>query len=185
MFLASALVIQLLSFKKYRIGYLLQELNINDGYIVFQDIQLKVPQGRNVKIDCLILSSYGIFVISSKKYRGWITGYEGNPIWNVSFFNKSKSVPNPILENNDKIKLLEQLLGRGLFISIICTTFIKGLSIISPEVHVTNEREVMKTILRYRKNIFSPEDLLKMENIILRNIITDNPSLTISLEKNG
>lgn len=53
-----------------RLGKLPQE-----HYRVFNDIMLQTKRGTT-QIDHIVVSIYGIFVIETKNYKGWITGSE-------------------------------------------------------------------------------------------------------------
>ena len=45
-------------------------------YRVFHDLYIPTAKGKTTQIDHLIISRYGIFVIETKNYKGWIYGSE-------------------------------------------------------------------------------------------------------------
>ena len=49
---------------------------LGNEYTVFKDILIKSSNGLTSQIDELVLSEYGIFVIETKNYKGWIFGNE-------------------------------------------------------------------------------------------------------------
>lgn len=63
--------------------------------------------GETKQIDVLLLTGFGIYVIESKDYSGWIFGSENNKIWTQSL-NKYRKYKfyNPIWQNNSHIKAL-------------------------------------------------------------------------------
>ncbi|MCP5461876.1 MAG: NERD domain-containing protein [bacterium] len=58
------------------ISELMKKLNKKYGeYYSFNDVVLKTPDGTT-QIDHILISPYGIFVIETKDYSGWIFGSE-------------------------------------------------------------------------------------------------------------
>jgi len=58
----------------------LKRLPISE-YIVLNDIMLENEFGKTCQIDHVVLSIYGIFVIETKNYKGWIFGGENSEEW--------------------------------------------------------------------------------------------------------
>ena len=52
-----------------------------DEYIVLNDLTITDSKGITTQIDHLIVSQYGIFVIETKCYSGWIFGDEKGRVW--------------------------------------------------------------------------------------------------------
>jgi len=50
---------------------------------VFNDVLLSTRYG-STQIDHIVISIYGIFVIETKNYRGWIHGNEKSEYWTQS-----------------------------------------------------------------------------------------------------
>ncbi|CAM3413802.1 hypothetical protein GCM10016272_01300 [Psychrobacter glaciei] len=75
-------------------------------------ITLPRANGGSTQIDHIIVSVYGIFVIETKNYKGWIYGSESQRQWTQAFPNGSKyKFQNPLLQNYLHIKTLADLLG--------------------------------------------------------------------------
>ncbi len=75
-------------------------------------ITLPRDNGGSTQIDHVIVSVYGIFVIETKNYKGWIYGSENQRQWTQSFPNGSKyKFQNPLRQNYLHIKTLADLLG--------------------------------------------------------------------------
>lgn len=53
---------------------------LSKDYHIFNDIYLEV-NGITTQIDHLIISNYGIFVIETKNYSGWIYGGDSSEYW--------------------------------------------------------------------------------------------------------
>lgn len=93
-----------------------------DVYHRLNGITLPLANGGSTQIDHVIVSVYGIFVIETKNYKGWIYGKETQRQWTQSFPNGSKyRFQNPLRQNYLHIKTLADLLGLELsyFHSII------------------------------------------------------------------
>ncbi|MGP5548499.1 NERD domain-containing protein [Psychrobacter alimentarius] len=82
-----------------------------DVYHRLNGITLPRANGGSTQIDHIIVSVYGIFVIETKNYKGWIYGSEKQKQWTQSFPNGSKfKFQNPLRQNYLHIKTLADLL---------------------------------------------------------------------------
>ena len=83
-----------------------------DVYHRLNNITLPLANGGSTQIDHVIVSKYGIFVIETKNYKGWIYGKEMQRQWTQAFPNGSKyKFQNPLRQNYLHIKTLADLLG--------------------------------------------------------------------------
>jgi hypothetical protein len=83
-----------------------------DVYHRLNGITLPRANGGSTQIDHIIVSIYGIFVIETKNYKGWIYGSEKQKQWTKVFQNGSKfKFQNPLHQNYLHIKTLADLLG--------------------------------------------------------------------------
>ncbi|MGP9688080.1 NERD domain-containing protein [Psychrobacter sp. AOP22-C1-C5] len=82
-----------------------------DVYHRLNNITLPLANGGSTQIDHVIVSVYGIFVIETKNYKGWIYGKETQRQWTQAFPNGSKfKFQNPLRQNYLHIKTLSNLL---------------------------------------------------------------------------
>ncbi len=58
-------------------------------YIVLKDILINSSNGYTSQIDELVLSEYGIFVIETKNYKGWIFGNEKTENWTQVIYKEN------------------------------------------------------------------------------------------------
>ena len=63
-----------------------------------------------LQIDHVVVSIYGIFVIETKNYSGWIFGDENSQYWAQVIYKTKNRFYNPILQNRGHIKALQGLL---------------------------------------------------------------------------
>ena len=81
-------------------------------YQRLNNITLPLDNGGSTQIDHVIVSRYGIFVIETKNYKGWIYGNEKQKQWTQAFANGSKyKFQNPLRQNYLHIKTLAELLA--------------------------------------------------------------------------
>ena len=58
-------------------------------YRVFNDVVLPRPDGKGTtQIDHVVVSPFGIFVIETKNYGGWIFGDEDSRYWTQTIYGK-------------------------------------------------------------------------------------------------
>lgn len=81
------------------------------AYHRLNNITLPLPDGGSTQIDHVIVSIYGIFVIETKHYKGWIFGSEEQAQWTQVVFGKKYKFQNPLRQNYLHIKTLSDLLG--------------------------------------------------------------------------
>ena len=80
-------------------------------YIVLHDIMLPTDDGTTTQIDHIIVSRWGVFVIETKTYSGWIYGDEYEPQWTVVHFKRKDRFQNPLRQNYKHIATLSERLG--------------------------------------------------------------------------
>lgn len=83
---------------------------LSSEYIVLNDLLLQYSDGNTSQIDHLVLSEYGIFVIETKNYTGWIFGTEKAEKWKQVIYNETYYFRNPIKQNWSHIYALKNIL---------------------------------------------------------------------------
>ncbi len=79
-------------------------------YRPIHNVTLKTPDGTT-QIDHIFVSRFGVFVVETKNYSGWIFGEEHQPMWTQKLFKKTNKFQNPIRQNYKHVKALEALLN--------------------------------------------------------------------------
>jgi hypothetical protein len=96
-------------------------MNLDSGiYQRVHDVIIPAKIGTT-QIDHIILSIYGIFVIETKNYSGWIFGSPTDSTWCQSAFGKKSRFQNPLHQNFRHIKSLSKYLNlqERLFKSVV------------------------------------------------------------------
>lgn len=82
----------------------------HEAYQVLSHIVIKDQNNREVKIDYIIVSDFGVFVINRKKKKGLIYGYETNYRWTQNNHGRIKKFFNPLFQNQRRIHCVRTLL---------------------------------------------------------------------------
>jgi hypothetical protein len=81
---------------------------------VFRDLTLRRTTETGVettRIDHVVVSPYGIFVIETRHYSGWIFGAEREPEWTRVLYRSRRKFQNPLHQNHAHVLALQELLG--------------------------------------------------------------------------
>ena len=92
-----------------KVEYILKKLDPN-MYMVINDLMLKTANG-STQIDHVVVSAYGIFVIETKCYQGWIYGSEDAEYWTQNIYGRKYQLFNPLRQNNSHIRAMRKLIG--------------------------------------------------------------------------
>lgn len=92
-----------------KVAFILSSLD-DLKYKVINDVVLNI-NGRTSQIDHLVISKYGIFVIETKNYNGWILGGENSEYWTQFVYKRKLKFYNPIFQNAGHIKALKSCLN--------------------------------------------------------------------------
>jgi hypothetical protein len=101
----------------------LSHLDPNE-YKIINDV-LITNGGRSSQIDHIVISRFGIFVIETKNYKGWIHGGEHSEYWTQSIYSDKFKFRNPIIQNDGHIRALKNTLReypQAIYHSIVAFT---------------------------------------------------------------
>ena len=72
---------------------------------------LTVPtQDRTTQIDHVLVSRFGVFVIETKHYKGWIFADAKSPTWTQVLFKQKFKFQNPLRQNYKHVKSVQSVL---------------------------------------------------------------------------
>lgn len=131
-----------------KVAFVLKFLNRRD-YKVIHNVKL-YGNGYKTQIDHIVVSKFGIFVIETKNYKGWILGGERSYCWTQVIYRKKTKFYNPILQNYGHVKALKYHLSNYPYIKYIPVIVFAGNSTLK----VRTSSEVIKifTLLRTIKS---------------------------------
>ncbi len=133
-------------------------------YTVLHDVMIQRPDGKTAQIDHLVVSNYGVFVIETKNYTGWIMGSEKSEYWTQVIYKRKEKLYNPIRQNYGHIKALEGFLEDETipFISIIAFSTRADLKLEPMSAEVVYTTRLLSTIQKYKTIVLSEEKRLNI-----------------------
>lgn len=156
-----------------------------EEYITLNDVLLPTSYGTT-QIDHIVVSTYGIFVIETKNYKGWIFGNEKSEMWTQSLYGRKvfgiwsseqHKFRNPIRQNiahTIAVKSILKDIGDFKIIPMVVFSNDAELNITTPNNIVINWSELRSTIQEYDYPcIFGNEIDLIVEKISSANQIDE------------
>lgn len=133
--------------------------SLPERYILYNDVYLEM-KGRSVQIDHVIISRYGVFVIETKNYTGWIYGTDQSEYWTKNMYGNRYQFRNPLKQNYSHVKSLQLLLRipESRFIPIV--VFLNGATLKCDTTgNVIYPDQLKQTILGYSTIVFSENEV--------------------------
>lgn len=128
-------------------------------YKVINNIVLK-NGNKTSQIDHVVISDFGIFVIETKNYKGWILGNENSEYWTQVIFNRKEKLYNPIKQNIGHINALRNCLNIYPdinYVSIVVFSSKAELKV-NTNTDVINSYQLLTTIKKYHQINLSETD---------------------------
>lgn len=91
-------------------------------YHAFHDLYLPRPDGQGTtQLDHVVVCPFGIFVIETKNYRGWIFGSEKQAQWTQQIYRQKNRFQNPLHQNDLHVRALMDCLDlpRDAFLPVV------------------------------------------------------------------
>lgn len=146
---------------------------LSKEYIVLNDIMLPTQYGTT-QIDHVVVSPYGIFVIETKNYKGWIFGHENSEEWKQSLLGKKRmwgwsseqhKFRNPIRQNQAHTRAIRRLLseiGDFRVIPIVVFSDRADLRITTPNHIVVNWSSLRSAIKQFNVPCIPEQDIRRI-----------------------
>lgn len=151
-----------------RVAHILGRLP-KDRYRVINNLLLRTSSGSTTQIDHIVISEYGIFVIETKFYKGWIYGGENSEYWTQNIYGHKYSLRNPIHQNQGHIRALKHLLkdfGNIPFISIVAFSRQCRLGI-NASTPVIYWGQIPRIISQFRDKCLTYEQVISIYNRLI------------------
>jgi hypothetical protein len=78
-------------------------------YHLMNHVTLQLKDGTT-EVDHILVSQFGVFVIETKNYKGWIFADATQPNWTQVLFRRRFRFQNPILQNFRHVRAVQDLL---------------------------------------------------------------------------
>ena len=139
---------------------------LSDEYLIVNNVNLNV-NGRRTEIDSLVISSYGLWIIETKNYVGYLDGRAKDDRWQrerISRYGVSREdeVNNPLKQMHRQIYILKEFLEKNdvhIFIhGLVALPSAQRVIVDSDEV-VLSKNDLLQTIQKERTICLSNRDL--------------------------
>ena len=160
---------------EHRVAHILSKLP-KDRYRVINNLLLRTSSGSTTQIDHVVISQYGIFVIETKFYKGWIYGGENSEFWTQNIYGNKYTLRNPILQNAGHVRVLRQLLkdyGDIPFIPVVAFSRQASLGV-SSGTPVIYWNQIRKVIGQFKEKRIAPDALTGIYNKLIESNIPDS-----------
>lgn len=133
---------------------------LSEEYTVLNDIILHTETGTT-QIDHVVVSPYGVFVIETKNYKGWIFGEEKSTQWTQNIYGKKSNFMNPLRQNYAHVKAIKAALSQFPSLPVIpIVAFSPNCDLkVKTESHVVYFRQVPAVIHSYTDKVAQSDDI--------------------------
>jgi len=143
---------------------------LGHSYVVFDNVVVQSDRGMS-QISHVVVSPYGVFVLTLCDLRGKISGHRDDREWIVKGRGVSDTILNPLWENRKHINALEKKLGSQPFISAVVFTHAKLINDFGPIAVCVGQ--LQKFFMGYTRRLIDHDDLELVIDIL--NEGTDRP----------
>jgi hypothetical protein len=131
-------------------------------YFIFNNLIIPSDRSVSTQIDHVIVSRYGIFVIETKEYNGWIYAHKNRAQWTTTYNRGSKFImESPLWQNYGHVQALKKVMPfiENNFFNIV--VFVGNCELKNQRIdEVLYGHEVVEKILSYNKPVISEQRLL-------------------------
>ena len=121
---------------------------------VLSDVVISAELGMN-DVSHVVVSNYGVFVITVKTEAGKVFGREGDREWQIKSGKQRDILYNPLWENRKHVNALEKMIGQVWFIPAVVFT----RAVLKGEFgdHVVRLKDLLNYIERHKKSRLSSD----------------------------
>ena len=148
-----------------RVSLILKSLS--DNYHSFNDVYIK-RGNTSVQIDHIVISIYGIFVIETKNYTGWIYGSDKSEKWTKNMYGNKYYFQNPLIQNYYHIKALQDIFELSIDKFIPVVVFLRGATLKCKTHGVVIYSSQLKDLINsYTTQIMNTEDVERLTKLLI------------------
>ena len=80
-------------------------------YTILNDVYLPIQNNETTQIDYIVVSRFGVFVVETKNFTGWIFADASSGIWTQVIYHEKNTFQNPMRQNFRHISAISENLG--------------------------------------------------------------------------
>lgn len=156
---------------EYRVARWLNRLP-EDEYFILHDLMVTDERGFTTQIDHLVISRFGLFVIETKCYKGWIFADSRNRFWTQTLYaggrgwfarSEKHRFQNPIRQNWRHIYVLSERLKlpRRYFVNVVVFSGDASFKTDMPD-NVMDEKDVVPYIKSFDTPLFDRDRSIRI-----------------------
>ncbi len=141
-------------------------------------------QTGTTQIDHVVVSPYGIFVIETKNYTGWVFGSENSYHWKETFRTTGRTFfRNPVKQNWAHVYALAELLelDKNVFIPVVVFSDSSSLGVQS-SVPVIYMSQLKDFVLCHQQEILSIEEVERIAERVYRANLTGDGNEALHIQ---
>ncbi|QPC47634.1 NERD domain-containing protein [Mangrovibacillus cuniculi] len=151
---------------------------LGTNYKIYHDLYVPNGVGGTTQVDHVVTSPYGIFVIETKHYQGWIFGKENQKYWTQTIYKRKEKLFNPIWQNYSHIQAIKKYIAKEDFEFIYSIIAFSQNSTFKFKDDFTSARviqfpKLIKVIKEWNVQRISASELKEIDRILEGLIITD------------
>ena len=151
---------------EFRVSRLLKKDLNPSVYRVLGDVTIPSINGTT-QIDHVVVSPFGIFVIETKNFTGWIFGNARDANWTQTIYKNKSRFQNPIRQNYTHVKALETITGleESVFHSMVIFTGSAEFKTPVPD-EVCGLADLVQRINLKSRHVLSPAQVVEASHAI-------------------
>ena len=151
---------------------------LNEDYKIYHDLYVPAAKGGTVQVDHIVTSPYGIFVIETKNYKGWIFGEEDRKYWTQVIYKRKEKLYNPIWQNHGHVHSVKDYLSQNELSKFHSIVVFSPRSTLKFADHFRTARVIqtphLTRVIREQKYpVFSYEELATINRSLDQLVVTD------------
>jgi hypothetical protein len=139
---------------------------LGDSYIVFDNVTVQSDRGMSL-ISYVVVSPYGIFVVTLCDLRGKISGHRDDREWMFKGKGVSDTILNPLWENRKHVNALEKKLGSQPFIPAVIFTHAKLVDDFGSIAVCVDQLQFFFS--KYKRTLIDSDDLESVVSVLNEN----------------
>lgn len=144
-----------------------------EEYHVFNDVYIR-SDVRSVQVDHVVISRYGVFVIETKNYKGWVYGSENAEHWTQNIYGYKYKLYNPLRQNASHIGTICNILRITQDKTIPIVVFAGSATVrCSTICHVVYLSQLRRVIDQHKSVLFGDDQVLQMTERLTGALVTD------------